>query len=494
LIFYIEGYFDGHSYEAREEIRQYIGPWVYEPETCGAIPSTLTKADVLGAGKKVIVWDNMSRDCSATSTDAQYNYYVYTGLGSIAREFEDQTTGSWVAGKGSFLSNSDIRDHFLAGVNLVNLDFMHEGEDDRLAAGVWSWNTGEPNNAGGNEDCAFMQPGGRWNDAACSASRRYACRDAGGTWRLTSASGPWEQGAAACESELGGTFTFATPANVLQNSALQAVKGASTSVWLSSNDLAVEGQWTSDVYLWEEGEPNNWNEEDCAASRASGRFNDDDCRGSSHPFACRDSSGAWYVTSGSGPWYGGEDLCASETGGAYAFAVPRTWGENEALKSAKAAAGESTVWVAYNDSADEGDWQSKYVLYDTAVGGGGGAPFDIGHLANKKVELVQIRTGARVDMVSFRYQSGEWMKFGGDGGTNHVMWLAADEKITYAKACTGSSHDEVDYVRFETNLGRILEGGNIPSSYICKSTRADEITAMHGRSGARVDKLGFIYK
>ncbi|WP_437527526.1 lectin-like protein [Sorangium sp. So ce726] len=493
ILLYLEAYYDGRADVVYDELDEYIGNWIYKPQQCGEIPATLTKAQVLAGGKKVVVWDNRSRDCSTGL--GGYNAYVFTGMGGIGRKFEDLTAGSGISGEGSYLYPDDIRDYLLAGVNVVNLDYMVEYDTDRLAAGVWSWDASEPNDAGGNEDCAVMKANGRWNDATCSSSYRYACRDDGRNWKITASYGPWAQGAAACYSEFGGTFTFATPVNATENQKLQALKGGSASVWISSNDIAAEGKWTPDVYLWDTNEPNDSGDEDCATSWGSGKLNDDKCLTSTYAFACRNNAGAWYITSAKGHWYGGDDICWNESGGQYVYGVPRTWAENEALKSAKAAAGQSTVWVAYNDSAVEGSWQSKNVLYTSAVGGNGGGAFDLENFANpKRIAHVAVRTGARVDMISLRYKTGEEVTYGGDGGSLKEMNMRAGERLTYAKACTGSSQDEVHYIRLETNQGQVIEGGSMPSGAQCTVAQSDEITGIHGRSGARIDKLGFIYK
>ena len=37
------------------------------------------------------------------------------------------------------------------------------------------WNTGEPNNVGGNEDCVEMWDNGFWNDAPCTQRRPFIC-------------------------------------------------------------------------------------------------------------------------------------------------------------------------------------------------------------------------------------------------------------------------------------------------------------------------------
>ena len=42
------------------------------------------------------------------------------------------------------------------------------------------WNSGEPNDLGRNEDCTTMfPPDGKWNDLACSKSRKYLCETSG---------------------------------------------------------------------------------------------------------------------------------------------------------------------------------------------------------------------------------------------------------------------------------------------------------------------------
>jgi hypothetical protein len=37
------------------------------------------------------------------------------------------------------------------------------------------WGTSEPNDSGGNEDCAAMTNGGGWFDATCTGTARYVC-------------------------------------------------------------------------------------------------------------------------------------------------------------------------------------------------------------------------------------------------------------------------------------------------------------------------------
>ncbi|XP_066295774.1 lactose-binding lectin l-2-like [Branchiostoma lanceolatum] len=48
---------------------------------------------------------------------------------------------------------------------------------DGVALGSFRpWGPGEPNNSGGNEDCAEYWKDDMWNDVPCSASRKFICQ------------------------------------------------------------------------------------------------------------------------------------------------------------------------------------------------------------------------------------------------------------------------------------------------------------------------------
>ena len=38
-----------------------------------------------------------------------------------------------------------------------------------------NWNNNEPNDSGGNEDCAALHKSGVWNDISCSQERTFIC-------------------------------------------------------------------------------------------------------------------------------------------------------------------------------------------------------------------------------------------------------------------------------------------------------------------------------
>lgn len=46
---------------------------------------------------------------------------------------------------------------------------------DRTPTGYWEWSGGEPNNAGGNEDCMELKSGGGENDIQCNGGMAFFC-------------------------------------------------------------------------------------------------------------------------------------------------------------------------------------------------------------------------------------------------------------------------------------------------------------------------------
>ncbi len=485
LILYIEGYLNTHQDELRDMVKHYIGGYLYRPKSCMNIPDDLTKAQVLAAGKQVIVYDDQRRDCD----DYGYDTFAFKGLGGIGRRAEDMTKASLAAGKRVYYSGSDIARYLAEGINTVNLDYLSPS-DGRLRAAVWSWAEGEPNNTGNNEHCAISAASGRWNDYVCTASARYACRDDSKNWKITQAAGAWRYGPETCAREFGDGFKFGTPANATENKSLNAAKGA-TEAWLGYSDLAKEGQWSRDLYLWDERQPDNMGgTEHCAASWGSGRLNDASCA-ENQAFACKNSAGEWFVTQTTGPWTQGQEACQAMNS-SYVFAYPGSWRDYQRLLAAKAAAGRGTAWVAYNDAREEGNWRSRGGLYASAVGGNGGESFDMEVHVPKQLNQIFIRTGRRLDQISVVYNNGDMVTYGGDGGSSKTLWLdiRAGERLTQATLCSEGKH--VDYVKFTSSKGRSIEGGERKGS--CQEVRVEDIAGFYGRSGKFVDRLGVIYK
>lgn len=241
LILYIEDASEGHHSDLYSQMNDRFGDKIYPSQGCGNIPDTLTKAQVLAAGKQIILWKD-----GGCSSNSDLSNIAYTGLGNVGRIWEDATTLGTIAeffdGGIDSLSVNDVREAFLTGANIVNLDDMVM-DDGRIEAAIWSWDNNEPNNSGGNQDCAVQWENGRWDDNTCEANFAYACEDTSGNWFVPdNTTGVWSNGVAAC-ANLGGTFSM--PTNSQSNQKLKLAKEAVgyTHVWLNHTDATSEGDW-----------------------------------------------------------------------------------------------------------------------------------------------------------------------------------------------------------------------------------------------------------
>lgn len=241
IILYIEDHTDGHHQELLGVLNDTLAGKVYASNGCQNIPNSLTKAQVRAAGKQVVLWKDGG--CSSNSAMSQL---AFTGLGNINRIWEDQTS---VGAIGAFFTGGavdkigagDVTQVFKDGGNIVNLDNLTYN-DGRMAAGIWSWDNNEPNNWGGNQDCAVQWGNGRWDDAGCSSQHHFACKGQDGSWDISRTKGTWLVGQVACKL-LGPGYRFAAPTNSKDNDALKAAKAGITHVWLNASDRGVEGQW-----------------------------------------------------------------------------------------------------------------------------------------------------------------------------------------------------------------------------------------------------------
>lgn len=242
IILYIEDHTDGHHSNLYSDLIGSIGPSIYQSEGCKAIPDSLSKADVLNAGKQVIV--RIDSDCSSNSGIANM---TFTEMGEISRKWEDATGVSAIIGATGAdvtadITPADIRQYQKEGKNLINLDSLTY-DDGHLDAAVWSWDRNEPNNHAGVQNCAVQWSNGRWDDAQCDRTYFFACENTqNGSWSLSTYQGQWSEGHEACAA-LGDNYEFSVPTNSPANEALKAEKGGQTHVWLNYNDQNQEGYW-----------------------------------------------------------------------------------------------------------------------------------------------------------------------------------------------------------------------------------------------------------
>ena len=130
----------------------------------------------------------------------------------------------FTGGSDDYITASDVTEYFKQGANIVNLDDMVTN-DGRLAAGIWSWDNNEPNNWGGNQDCALQWGNGRWDDQGCTNIYAFACQSSvNKAWAVTSDVGQWHEGQAKCQA-LGAEYHFNVPTNSLHNQPAKDCQG-----------------------------------------------------------------------------------------------------------------------------------------------------------------------------------------------------------------------------------------------------------------------------
>lgn len=115
---------------------------------------------------------------------------------------------------------------------------------------------------------------------------------------------------------------------------------------------------------------------------------------------------------------------------------------------------------------------------------------------NARVTSLSLRGGSRLDRISLALDNGTTLAHGGTGGTESTLSMGTGEYLTSVQLCRGKKNGDtrVFSARFTTSTGRTLAAGSTTSD--CTSYTAPDgwqITAMHGRSGNEVDKMGFIY-
>jgi hypothetical protein len=230
------------------------------------LPLALHRADVLAAGKQVVVmsgcgagrtsaWTSTVFDDSVRSEEGNPQFAGFPACTSpsvaigdygtkLVRFFEDSTFLSAAVAQGDpghRLTVDEIRDMVRCGVNLFGLDQL-DPSDPRLEAMVWSWASNEPVTTDAGM-CAFDGVDGRFHSGKCDGARMtFACVDGSGAWFITKRYGRQSDGARTCQRERRGS-TFAVPGSGNRAQGLIAAKKAAgvTDVWVAYS--VVNGAW-----------------------------------------------------------------------------------------------------------------------------------------------------------------------------------------------------------------------------------------------------------
>lgn len=231
------------------------------------------------------------------------------------------------------------------------------------------WGAGEPNDFGGNEDCAVQRSDGLWNDLNCASAQRIACYNpwlgANGTWKVTAAnytfSSP-DQMTLQCEAEFGGQYKFYAPETLSQRNALQAAKPAGVNdVFINADDQQSEGTWqlNKDINNWAAGQPSTSTSELCvAASATDSQWRARNCT-QALPVACT-SGGRWYFTNDPitlNDFANGQEAC-SAFGNGYLFNAPRSLNDARIMQhQAKLAGIGGEYWINGNRLENFATWE-----------------------------------------------------------------------------------------------------------------------------------------
>jgi len=273
LLLYLENNLDGdlHAHEAAARaIAAELGDLVSRPATaCAAMPAAKSRREILaedpqGRARVLIVgncgpgsWGSWvhERDQSEiwyeSSSPAGDDYPDYPQCAAPGGEREQHAYGSrfiryfedstWltvmVDGAPTQITLVDTSHMVRCGVNLTGFDQLAP-EDPRLEALVWSWAKDEPASA----SCARHDDDGHFRATDCATALRYACRTQAGGWVVTTQTGPWSGGFAACASEVP-SATFSVPATGYENELLQAAR-SSGAVWLDYAATGANAAWT----------------------------------------------------------------------------------------------------------------------------------------------------------------------------------------------------------------------------------------------------------
>jgi hypothetical protein len=286
---------DGHEPRLTSYLQNYLGDFIYKPTQvqktkdgaphCTSMPGTLSKADVLKAGKQLLI---VTKSCDGDNPKYEeqntyklnWNDYVFAGMGSVKnhefdfldstigddftqypdcskttvfaddpahttlwRIFEDRTMLSNVIHPNRKLLADDMRTMVNCGINWQTMDML-SADDDRLTAAIWSWSPNYP--AVGKGDCAIYKNGEAIQNAACGQTAAgFACSNATThEFKAVVGAGTSQDGEKICQAVAGLDWHFAMPINGNQMYLLkQSVSVAGLSeIWLNYR-MNAAGHW-----------------------------------------------------------------------------------------------------------------------------------------------------------------------------------------------------------------------------------------------------------
>ncbi len=286
---------DRHEPRLAGYLHDYLGEFIYQPTrvrdakdhttSCVALPGSISKADVLKAGKQLII---VTKDCDGTNPPYEeqdtyklaWNDYVFAGIGDVKnhaftlldssigsdftaypdcskstvfvddpnhtvpwRIFEDRTILSNIIQPGRKILVDEERTMVNCGINWQTFDKL-TANDDRLTAAIWSWSPNYP--ADGKGNCAFYKNGEGIQNVGCDQSMTgFACQNAvTQEFKAVASAGAWQDGEKICQAIAGQSWHFAMPVNGNQMYLLKQIVNATglSALWLNYHVNAA-GRW-----------------------------------------------------------------------------------------------------------------------------------------------------------------------------------------------------------------------------------------------------------
>ncbi|XP_059208033.1 C-type mannose receptor 2-like [Centropristis striata] len=169
--------------------------------------------------------------------------------------------------------------------SLSDTSFYKHGEEE-----FRRWNTGQPDNGRGDEDCTVMWSDGGWFDDSCTNPYQAVCCDVRGldvTFVLTDNSMNWTEAQSYCREH---HTDLASVRDLTENQKVQEVIPVRRGVWIGlfRDSWKWSGGSNSSFRRWLSGEPDNsGGKKDCAAAdfSSSGRWLNRNCD-EKYPFIC----------------------------------------------------------------------------------------------------------------------------------------------------------------------------------------------------------------
>lgn len=461
---YDSDYHQNFRNKVGEKIESRLGNYVFKPsdwgygdDDCASLPvQTLTKQDVLDAGRNIILFTQVPRD------------FPHTGDVNLCDYHDESNTSKYRRNVWIGVDEMDASGQLTSNEPLAQ-------NSSQLTPDIDGTSSAQTHYANGNFSVAL------------DATTEYSKDDikiSGSTVQEKAEAGY----------------------NLLE---LALVEANATTIGASQAPQIED-------YIWSWGDDSLGTDYSCAGLNSDGKVIDDDCE-VKRTFACVDDDRQWQVSDATGTWSEGYSICEAE--GSH-FGMPFNALENAALETAASTPLWVNYYQAFDDfwiANQESGFDLGYVNKE-AVGGSGGDAFDSIDLVKRKllgsgtmnVKSVQIRSGSRIDGLKVCYEFNQPMsqmtvsgdelciEYGdGDGGSmgNILSFDSSQgEYLDDIKICQDDekySAGSVYYVELTSSTGTAIAGGTSQGTCTTYSSNSSQqIFAFHGRHDDEINALG----